>query len=77
VQFSNIDWAIEGQFAAAKGLGAPPLHLTEALDSPLYRVGAGVELKGLSGVGLSVNYNGAFGENVRQHAVSANLKIRF
>jgi hypothetical protein len=77
VQFSNVDWAIEGQFSAAKGLGAPPLHLTEALDSPLYRVGAGIELKGLNRVGLAVHYDGAFGENVRQHAISANLKIRF
>jgi hypothetical protein len=77
IEFSNKDWKIEGQFKAAEGLGAPPLTLTEAVDSPLYRVGAGVELNGVNGVGLAVRYNGAFGKRVEMNAVSAALKVRF
>ena len=77
IEFSNKDWEIKGQFAAAEGLGAPPLVLTESVDSPLYRVGAGVELNGVNGVGLSVRYNGAFGDKVEMNAISANLKVRF
>jgi uncharacterized protein with beta-barrel porin domain len=77
IEFSNKDWKIKGQFAAAEGLGAPPLVLTESVDSPLYRVGAGVELNGVNGVGLSVRYNGAFGDKVEMNAISANLKVRF
>lgn len=78
VEFSTKQWEIEGRFAAAENLpGNPALHLTEAIDSPLYRVGAGVELNGVNGVGLSVRYNGAFGETVKQKAVSASLKVDF
>ena len=78
VEFSNKEWEIEGQFTAAQNLpGNPALHLTEAVDSPLYRVGAGLELNGVNGVGLSVRYNGAFGETVKQNAVSASLKVSF
>ncbi|WP_292856757.1 autotransporter outer membrane beta-barrel domain-containing protein [Mesorhizobium sp.] len=77
-EFSNKEWEIEGQFTAAQNLpGNPALHLTEAVDSPLYRVGAGLELNGVNGVGLSVRYNGAFGETVKQNAVSASLKVSF
>jgi hypothetical protein len=77
-EFSNKEWEIEGRFAAAENLpGNPALHLTEAVDSPLYRVGAGIELNGVNGVGLSVRYNGAFGETVKQNAVSASLKVSF
>ncbi|MER9374287.1 hypothetical protein [Mesorhizobium sp. L2C084A000] len=53
------------------------MHLTEAVDSPLYRVGAGLELNGVNGVGMSVRYNGAFGETVKQNAISASLKVGF
>jgi len=78
VEFSTRQWEIEGRFAAAQNLpGNPALHLTEAIDSPLYRVGAGLELNGVNGVGLSVRYNGAFGETVKQNAVSASLKVSF
>ncbi|MBZ9677432.1 autotransporter outer membrane beta-barrel domain-containing protein [Mesorhizobium sp. ES1-1] len=78
VEFSNKEWEIEGRFAAAENLpGNPALHLTEAVDSPLYRVGAGVELNGVNGVGMSVRYNGAFGETVKQNAVSASFKVNF
>ncbi|WP_263493396.1 autotransporter outer membrane beta-barrel domain-containing protein [Mesorhizobium sp. ES1-6] len=78
VEFSTKEWEIEGRFAAAENLpGNPALHLTEAIDSPLYRVGAGLELNGVNGVGMSVRYNGAFGETVKQNAVSASLKVSF
>ncbi|MGX8012004.1 hypothetical protein ACVDG8_025085 [Mesorhizobium sp. ORM8.1] len=78
VEFSTKQWEIEGRFAAAENLpGNPALHLTEAIDSPLYRVGAGVELNGVNGVGLLVRYNGAFGKTVKQNAVSASLKVNF
>jgi len=78
VEFSTKQWEIEGRFAAAENLpGNPALHLPEAVDSPLYRVGAGLELNGVNGVGLSVRYNGAFGETVKQNAVSASLKVSF
>ncbi|CDX16130.1 Outer membrane autotransporter barrel domain protein [Mesorhizobium plurifarium] len=78
VEFSTKQWEIEGRFAAAENLpGNPALHLTEAIDSPLYRVGAGLELNGVNGVGLAVRYNGAFGETVKQNAVSASLKVSF
>ena len=78
IEFSNKDWGIQGRFAAAEDLpGAPALKLTEEVDSPLYRVGAGVELNGVNGVGLSVRYNGAFGEAVKMNSVSANLKVNF
>jgi hypothetical protein len=78
VEFSNKEWEIEGRFAAAQNLpGNPALHLTEAVDSPLYRVGAGLELNGVNGVGMAVRYNGAFGETVTQNAVSASLKVSF
>lgn len=64
--------------AAAENLpGNPALHLTEAVDSPLYRVGAGLELNGVNGVGMSVRYNGAFGQTVKQNAISASLKVSF
>lgn len=54
----------EGRFASAENLaGNLALHLTEAVDSPLYRVGAGLELNGVNGVGMSVRHNGAFGKN--------------
>ena len=69
---------IEGRFAAAENLpGNPALHLTEAVDSPLYRAGAGLELNGVNGVGMSVRHNGAFGETVKQNAISASLKVSF
>jgi hypothetical protein len=69
---------IEGRFAAAENLlGNPALPLTEAVDSPLYRVGAGLELNGVNGVGMSVRHNGAFGETVKQNAISASLKVSF
>ncbi|WP_245481912.1 autotransporter outer membrane beta-barrel domain-containing protein [Mesorhizobium sp. M7A.F.Ce.TU.012.03.2.1] len=78
VEFSDKEWEIEGRFAAAENLpGNPALHLTEAVDSPLYRVGAGLELNGVNGVGMSVRYNGAFGETVKQNAISASLKVSF
>ncbi|WP_281405606.1 autotransporter outer membrane beta-barrel domain-containing protein [Mesorhizobium sp. B2-4-3] len=78
VEFSTKQWEIEGRFAAAENLpGNPALHLTEAIDSPLYRVGAGLELNGVNGVGLAVRYNGAFGQTVKQNAVSASLKVSF
>ncbi|WP_281032980.1 autotransporter outer membrane beta-barrel domain-containing protein [Mesorhizobium sp. M6A.T.Ce.TU.016.01.1.1] len=78
VEFSNKKWEIEGQFAAAEDLpGNPALHLTQEVDSPLYRVGAGLELNGVNGVGMAVRYNGAFGETVKQNAVSASLKVSF
>ncbi|WP_156389033.1 hypothetical protein [Mesorhizobium sp. Root695] len=65
----------EGRFAAAENLpGDPALHLTEAVDSPLYRVGADLEP---NGVGMSVSYDGAFGETVEQSAISASLKVSF
>jgi uncharacterized protein with beta-barrel porin domain len=72
-----MDWKISGQFAAAEGLGAPPLSLTQSADSPLYRVGAGMELNGANGVGLSVRYNGVFGDKVKMNTVSAAFKVRF
>lgn len=76
--FSTKEWEIEGRFGAAENLLAPPaLHLTEAIDSPLYRVGAGLELNCVDGVVMSVRYNGAFGETVKQNAVSASLKVSF
>ncbi|MBZ9757153.1 hypothetical protein LB524_17855 [Mesorhizobium sp. ESP6-5] len=76
--FSTKEWEIEGRFDAAENLLAPPaLHLTEAIDSPLYRVGAGLELNCVDGVVMSVRYNGAFGETVKQNAVSASLKVSF
>jgi hypothetical protein len=77
VEFSSMDWKISGQFAAAEGLGAPPLSLTQSADSPLYRVGAGMELNGANGVGLSVRYNGVFGDKVKMNTVSAAFKVRF
>ncbi|CCV05377.1 hypothetical protein MESS2_1560001 [Mesorhizobium metallidurans STM 2683] len=78
VEFSNKEWEIEGRFAAAEGLpGNPTLTLTEKVDSPLYRFGAGLELNGVNGVGMAVRYNGAFGETVKQNAVSASLKVSF
>ncbi len=68
----------EGRFAAAENLpGNPALYLTEAVDSPLYRVDAGLELNGVNGVGMSVRYNGAFGETVEQNAISASLEVSF
>ena len=71
-------WEIEGRFAAAENLpGSPALHLTEAIDSPLYRVGGGLELNGVCGVGLAVRYNGAFGQTVKQKAVSVSLRVSF
>ncbi|WP_181165087.1 MULTISPECIES: hypothetical protein [unclassified Mesorhizobium] len=51
--------------------------MTEAIDSPLYRVGAGLELDGVNGVGLAVRYNDAFRQTVKQNAVSASLKVSF
>ncbi|KQU79193.1 hypothetical protein ASD12_15185 [Mesorhizobium sp. Root102] len=45
-----------------------------AVDSPLYRVGADLEP---NGVGMSVSYDGAFGETVEQSAISASLKVSF
>ncbi|WP_171883280.1 hypothetical protein [Mesorhizobium sp. NZP2234] len=51
--------------------------MTETVDSPLYRVGAGLELNGVNGVGMSVRYNGAFGEIVKQNAVGASLRVSF
>ncbi|AEH86305.1 Invasion associated locus B family protein [Mesorhizobium opportunistum WSM2075] len=77
-----MPWPAHGSpwiaFAAAENLpGNPALHLTEAIDSPLYRVGAGLETNGVNGVGVSVRYNGAFGETVKQNAVSASLKVGF
>jgi hypothetical protein len=67
-----------GYLAAAENLTRnPALHLTEAIDSPLYRVGAGLELTGVNGVGLAIRYNGAFVETVKQNAVSASLKVSF
>ncbi|WP_155765450.1 hypothetical protein [Mesorhizobium erdmanii] len=72
------EWEIEGRFAAAENLpGNPALHLTEAVDSPLYRVGAGLELNGVNGVGTPVGYNDAFGQMVKQNAVSASPKVSF
>ncbi|WP_280822684.1 autotransporter outer membrane beta-barrel domain-containing protein [Pseudaminobacter soli (ex Li et al. 2025)] len=77
-EFSNKEWEIQGQFTAAQNLpGRPALHLTEAVDSPLYRVGAGLELNGVNGVRLSVRYNGSFGGTVKQNTVSAALKVSF
>ena len=65
----------EGRFAAAENLsGNPASHLTEAVDSPLYRIDAGFEL---NGVDMSVSYDGAFGETVEQSAISASLKVSF
>jgi hypothetical protein len=56
VEFSSKEREIEGRFAAAENLpGSPALHLTEAVGSPLYRVGAGLELKGVNGAGMSVS----------------------
>ncbi|MCA0010998.1 hypothetical protein LB561_00735 [Mesorhizobium sp. B292B1B] len=51
--------------------------MTEAIDSPLYRVDAGLEFHGVNGVGMSVGCNGAFGETVKQNADSASLKVSF
>ena len=66
----------EGRFAAAENLpGNPALHLTQAVDSPLYRVGVGLELNGVNGVGMSVRYIGAFGETGKQNAISTSLKV--
>jgi len=48
---------IDDRFAAAENLpGSPALHLTGAIDSPLYRVGAGLEPNGVDGAGLSAGY---------------------
>ncbi|WP_378942151.1 autotransporter outer membrane beta-barrel domain-containing protein [Mesorhizobium sp. ANAO-SY3R2] len=77
IEFSNLDWKIEGQLKAAEGLGAALLRLTEEADSPLYRVGGGIEVNGINGVGLSVRYDGAFGENVEHQSVSGTFKVRF
>ncbi len=77
VEFSNAEWKMEGQFTAAQGLGAPPLRLTQSVDSPLYRLGAGLELKAAEGVNFTLNYNGAFGKAVEFQSVSANLKVKF
>jgi len=55
----------EGCFAAAENLpGNPALHLTEAFVSPLYRVGAGLELNGVNGAGMPVRSSGVCGETV-------------
>lgn len=78
MEFSNKQREIEGRFAVAENLpGNLALHLTEAIDSPLYRVGAGLELNGVNGAVMSVRYNGAFGETVKRNAVSASLKVSF
>jgi hypothetical protein len=77
VEFSNADWEIEGEFTAAQGLGAPPLTLVQSVDSPLYRVGAGFELNSTKGLGIAVEYDGAFGEAVNLQSFSANLKVGF
>ncbi|TPN86543.1 hypothetical protein FJ987_14275 [Mesorhizobium sp. CU2] len=55
VEFSTKQWEIEGRSEAAENLpGAPALHLTEAIASPLYRVVAEFGLNGVDGVHLSV-----------------------
>ncbi|ORE93263.1 outer membrane autotransporter barrel domain-containing protein [Aurantimonas sp. 22II-16-19i] len=77
VSFSNTDWEIEGQFKAAKGLGAAPLTLTQSVDSPLYRVGAGVDLLTQAGFSIGVRYDGVFGDTVEANSVSGGLKINF
>lgn len=53
----------------------PASHLTEAVDSPLYRVDAGLEFHGVNGVGMSIGCNGAFEETVKQNADSASLRV--
>ncbi|TPK62254.1 hypothetical protein FJ546_15985 [Mesorhizobium sp. B2-4-19] len=71
VAFSDKGREIEGRFAAAENLpGNLALHLTDATDSPLYRVGAGLEL---NGTGMSARDNGAFGENGQNRMQSARL----
>lgn len=55
----------------------PALHLTEAVDSPLYRVGAGLERNGVNGAGMSVRDDGAFGETVKQNAIGASFKVSY
>jgi hypothetical protein len=77
VELSNRQWAIEGQFTAAEGLGAPPLRLTQSIDSPLYRVGGGLEWNVNGGVGISMRYSGAFGRAVEQQSIRGTLKARF
>jgi uncharacterized protein with beta-barrel porin domain len=77
IQFSTNEWTIEGQFAATEGLIDEKLELHQAIDTPLYRVGAGLELDGIQGVGLILKYSGAFGETVDSHSVGTGLKIRF
>ncbi|MER9329069.1 hypothetical protein [Mesorhizobium sp. M0488] len=48
---------IDDGLAAAENLpGNPALHLTEAIDSPLYRVGAGLEPNGVDGAGIFAGY---------------------
>ncbi|MDX8530614.1 hypothetical protein RFM41_02535 [Mesorhizobium sp. VK25A] len=62
---------IEGRFAAAENLPCnPALHLTEAIDSPLYRVGAGLDLDGGQ---AERRLRG----NVKQNAVGTSLKVSF
>ncbi|MDO5605532.1 MAG: hypothetical protein Q4G25_10270 [Paracoccus sp. (in: a-proteobacteria)] len=77
VELSNFRWKAKGQLIAAEGLGAVPLNLTQKVDSPIYRIGAGLELNNSSGVELSIRYNGAFSKETKQHTASANLAIRF
>jgi hypothetical protein len=77
IQFSTDEWTIEGQFAATEGLIDEKLELHQAIDTPLYRVGAGLELDGIQGVGLILKYSGAFGETVDSHSVGTGLKVRF
>ncbi|MEP9386446.1 autotransporter outer membrane beta-barrel domain-containing protein [Mesorhizobium sp. KR9-304] len=77
VQFSTDEWTIEGQFAATEGLIDEQLELQQAIDTPLYRVGAGLELDGVQGVGLVLKYSGAFGEAVDSHSIGTGLKVRF
>ncbi|MFD1986067.1 hypothetical protein ACFSOZ_26840 [Mesorhizobium newzealandense] len=68
----------EGCFAVAENLiRNPALHLTEAVDSPLYRAGAGLERNGVYGAGMSVRDDGAFGKTVKQNAIGASLKASY
>ncbi|ESY72494.1 hypothetical protein X743_15965 [Mesorhizobium sp. LNHC252B00] len=48
--------------------------MTEAVDSPLYRVGVSLVLDASM---VAVGYDGAFGETVKQNAISASLKVSF